>query len=416
MSNLVYNEGPDMKIVLIDKEEGLKVGGMLVYTERFHDYLVRQGHEVSILRYQKKTSKRKNIHKIPYYWAEARTFVVLPTEKSLAVIRKYLETLKPDIVYFAFGLSPLDFFLPKICQKLKIPLTGVWHADMNDSGTSYQLVTKSIFLSYLPICRNISLIHVFSKKMKDFYENLGVKRENILVLPNGVNPKVYAPGSSSFAKKNNIRNGILFLGRLTTLKNPRILIESFLKIDPPDDTKLILVGDGEERSILEESFKDKRIIFTGLIQNESEKIDILRGCRMFVLPSKFEGMSLALLEAMSVKLACIASDAGSSAEIIGKSGIVIPTNNLKYQLPLAMKICLDHPDLMNNLGIKARNRIKNSFSEERNFSTLEDRLLNVITKYRVRKEYTRTFSDQLIPSKARLKILFKKARALTAYI
>ncbi len=300
------------------------------------------------------------------------------------ILKKYLLKIKPDIVYISAGISPLDFLIPSVCHDLKIPIAGVWHADFNDSLSSMQVLVKSIFLAYIPFCRQLDMLHLFSDKLAKFHIRRGVKKERILILPNGIDQNFYKPGISEFGKHFNIKTGILFLGRLTLVKNPELLIRTFLKLDPPRSTKLILVGYGEQEETLREKYKDERIIFTGAVLDENKKLDIMRSCQISVLPSRAEGMPLALLEAMSCGMACIASDAGANSDLLNGCGIVIPFNKLKQELPLALKLCLDHFEFTEILGKKARQKIIDEYSQETIFARLVASLEKTIYDYQQR--------------------------------
>lgn len=367
-----------MRIVLIDKEEGLKIGGISIYSQRLFNHLQLIGHQVYILRFSRKRLQQKNIFAIPYYLAESRSFIFIPSEKTIGIIRKHLTDIKPDIIYTTIGLSPLDFLLPSLCHDLKIPVAGVWHADFNYARSSFQILAKSLFLAYLPFTKQLDLLHVFSQKLADFYSEKGIARKRILILPNGVDEKFYTPGPSEFAGRFDIKKGILFLGRLTMQKNPEILIKSFLGLDPGTrkNTKLVLVGYGELEKELREKYQNSHVIFTGAIKDEKKKRDIIRACQISVLPSRAEGMPLALLEAMSCGLACIASDAGSNNELLRDTGIVIPSTRLSQELPLALRLCISHPELTRLLGDKARKIILEEYSQE----TIFDRLIAALEK------------------------------------
>lgn len=360
-----------MKIILIDKDKSLRVDGIGMFTKRLRDYLIERKHEVYVLRFSNRRVTEKNTFNIPYYLANPQTIIIVPTEASLSILKNYLIELKPDIVYTPIGLSPLDIFLPSLCHEQEIPIVGVWHMDFNESLGSYQILFKSLFLAYSPICKQMDLLHVFSDKLAKFYIAKGIDPKKILTLSNGVDSYVYKRKKiSQFAKVENIERGILFLGRLNMQKNPDVLIKSFLSFNPPESTKLVLVGQGEMEDSLKKEFNDNRILFTGLVEDERKKIDIISSCNVFVLPSKFEGVPLALLEGMSCELACIVSDAGSNSEILGDAGIVITLSQIKTQLPLAMKILLDYPVLTNHLAKKARARVLNYYSQEVIFSKL----------------------------------------------
>ncbi|OGK42628.1 hypothetical protein A3A74_06355 [Candidatus Roizmanbacteria bacterium RIFCSPLOWO2_01_FULL_35_13] len=379
-----------MKIILIEKDKSLRIDGIGMFTNRLYDYLTDRNHEVYILRFSNNVNNEKNTFNIPYYIASIQNLIILPTEDSLAILKKYLIRLKPDLVYTPIGFSPLDIFLPTLCHELGIPIVGAWHMDFNQSMNSYQILFKSLFLAYTPICKQMDLLHVFSDKLAKFYIAKGVEPKKILTLSNGVDPRVYKrKQTSQFARENKIKRGILFLGRLNMQKNPDLLIKSFLSLHPPESIKLVMAGNGEmEENLREEFGNESRILFTGLVEDESKKIDIINSCDIFVLPSKFEGVSLSLLEGMSCELACIASDAGSNSEVLGEAGIVIRLSQLKNQLPLAMRILLDYPVLSDYLAKKSRKRILKSYSQEIIFSKLVSRLEQVVFNFKIRRRKT----------------------------
>jgi len=409
---LCYSYSVFMKIVLIDKEEGLKVGGIKIFNKRLYKYLSDKKHQVTILRFSNKSSKDKYLYHIPYYYAEPRSYIFIPSEKTLDILKKYLRKLKPDIVYIAIGISPLDFFIPAACHELNIPIAGVWHGDYNDSTSSFQMLVKSVFLAYVPFCQQLDLLHIFSQKLANFYIRRGINKDRITILPNGIDTDFYKPGYSYFGQKTKIGTGVLFLGRLTYVKNPEILIKSFLDINPPDHTKLVLVGHGEQEETLKEDYKDKRVIFTGLISDEAKKLDIIRACKVFVLPSKYEGMSLSLLEAMSCGLACIVSDAGANSELIKNAGILITEARLKQELPISLRLLLEYPEFASILGKKAREKVLKEYSQEMIFEKLCLVLEKTVSHY---KRYgppkvKPVEIDQFL--KRKLTVLFRKLKRL----
>lgn len=357
-----------MKIVLIDKENS---GGIEIYNRRLIRFITTLGHEAYIIRFSKRKIKQKHVYTVPYYIGEERTiFTPFPSEKTLSMIRTYLQQIKPDIVYTCIGLSPFDFLFPSLCHELNIPIVGVWHVDLNDSSSIYNRFMKSSFSFYMPFCKRLDLLHVFSEKLKSFYVNKGINSEKIAVISNGIDTSYYTPGISSFAKKYDFKNGVLFIGRLTFQKNPELLIKAFFNSNPPIDTKLVIMGGGDQENRLKEKYQDQRIIFTGFITNEKEKLDIIRSCQIFVQPSRLEGLSLALLEAMSCNLACIVSDAGSNGELVKDAGISIPTDKLSQQLPVALSLCLQYPEFIKMLGKKARRKVIKYYTEKNTFAML----------------------------------------------
>lgn len=346
-----------MRIIIYDKYDSSKMSGQLKFSERLMEYLQAHGHQVWILRYSKEKNLPKNIFPIPFYIAEPRSYIFLPSEKTYEIVKRYLVRLKPDIVYAYCGMSPFDFILPSLCHRLHIPVTGVWHQDFSDTLSPVQVAYKSILLAYVPFIQALDMLHVFSDKLKKFYTRNGIDSKKIIVLPNGVNPDFYGPGPSKFGKKHHIKTGILFLGRLTFQKTPEVLMRSFLAIHPPADTKLVIAGGGDLLPELKKKYVDPRIIFTGLITDEEKKRDIIRSCKIMVQPSMIEGMSLALLESMSCGLAAITSDAGNNTALLRNAGTIIPIPRLSSDLPDVLESYLAHPEDVNAKGIQARKNI-----------------------------------------------------------
>ena len=96
------------------------------------------------------------------------------------------------------------------------------------------------------------------------------------------------------------------------------------------DTVLFIIGDGEERELLQSlvvelEVKDK-VLFTGYI---TQPVDYLALMDIFLLSSLSEGTSMTLLEAMSLGKPCVVTDAGGNGEIIDHSvnGIVTVNGN-----------------------------------------------------------------------------------------
>ncbi|HOZ53625.1 MAG TPA: glycosyltransferase [bacterium] len=109
-------------------------------------------------------------------------------------------------------------------------------------------------------------------------------------------------------------------GRLAYPKNYEFLIENFpeiLKIKP--NAKLILMGEGPERSKYEKIIKERGLSgFVFILGEVAEAGKYLKGLDLFVLPSIYEGLSIALIEAYLSGIRSIASLVGGNDEIVGE--------------------------------------------------------------------------------------------------
>lgn len=128
--------------------------------------------------------------------------------------------------------------------------------------------------------------------------------------------------------------GIVTVGRAAPVKGWDILVSAFISAAADNkNAKLILVGgyeNGEERPVYEALKREigtagmeQRVIFTGYSRYV---FDMLAAADLFVLPSRSEGDSNALLQALMSGLPCIATRVGSAADLIqsGSNGLLIP--------------------------------------------------------------------------------------------
>lgn len=157
-------------------------------------------------------------------------------------------------------------------------------------------------------------------------------------------------------------NGVLFLARLVPQKAPDILIEAFASFarTAPDWT-LHVAGDGPMAEELRKRTSvlglNDRVVFHGLV---TDTAPLFAMCRIFVLPSRFEGTPNALLEAMASRLPCIVSDASPGPlQLIehGVSGLVGATGSVGG-LAAAMKRLSADEQLQRELGEAGFERVR----------------------------------------------------------
>lgn len=121
---------------------------------------------------------------------------------------------------------------------------------------------------------------------------------------------IYNPIGEIFynTRLNEVRSGIVTVGRINKLKNHKLLIEAFAKIANKINDDLTIYGSGDTASLkiyAELLGVGQRVHFPGQISNVPFS---LRNARLFVLSSDIEGMPNALMEAMAIGLPCISTD------------------------------------------------------------------------------------------------------------
>ena len=119
-------------------------------------------------------------------------------------------------------------------------------------------------------------------------------------------------------------SSILHVGRMSREKNHETILRSLQQLP---GTNLVLVGDGELRVKLERQVQvlglGNRVRFLGEIPHEEVRA-IMGICDLFMFPSTYEAMPMALLEAMAAGMAIVASDIPANRELLQDCGILVP--------------------------------------------------------------------------------------------
>ena len=176
---------------------------------------------------------------------------------------------------------------------------------------------------------------------------------------------------------------VLFVGRLTKAKGVDILLKAIkiLKEKYQKEIKAAIVGKGyleeELKELVMELEIEKEIEFLG-VRRDIEKL--MKSTKLFVLPSRWEGLPLTILEAMSSGAGIIATKVGGIPEIIqnGKEGILISPKD-SATLAGAIAELLKDRELRVKLGINAYKKVKEKYSIEvyiKNILELYKSLLN----------------------------------------
>ncbi len=148
---------------------------------------------------------------------------------------------------------------------------------------------------------------------REFIE-IGYPESRIVYIPNGV--EISSEGKGAYAPVRTV----LTSARLSREKGMDILIKAWAQVMQHEKSlKLLILGDGPLASELRNLSKSLNLTdsidFRGMVQDVSS---YLREADLFVLPSRTEGVSNALLEAMSQGIPCIATDVGGNPEALGK--------------------------------------------------------------------------------------------------
>ncbi|QFZ91467.2 glycosyltransferase family 4 protein [Synechococcus elongatus] len=352
--------------------------GNVTYSREITNALRDRGHDVSFFHFAQSEAEANGemgegleVSLPCLYKSQIYT---IPSFRSSKVLKSSLEDIRPDLVHASLTLSPLDFLLPEICEELGLPLVATFHPAFDHKLRNISSGTQHLtYQLYAPCLARYDRTIVFSYLQRDLLIRLGVPSDRIAVIPNGVDIDRYSPGPSDFKQELGVDRLFVYMGRIAAEKNVEALLRGWKLANLGPENRLLIVGDGTLRSLLEVSYgSEQGVQWWGFEPSEQRRIEMLRAADAFILPSFVEGLSLSLLEAMACGAACLATDAGADGEVLeGGAGIVLNPQRTSAQLQTLLPVLRDQPELTAILGCKARQRVLDRYTLEGNLDRLE---------------------------------------------
>lgn len=199
-------------------------------------------------------------------------------------------------------------------------------------------------------------------------DRFGIPADRIQVIPNGVD---MTTGSDPLSRRDarsqlNLSSDAVVvgsIGRLDRVKGYDRLIGALPELCAETDVVLVLIGDGPERTALQDQAEEAgvadRVVFAGF-RNDARRY--LPAFDLFVLPSRNEGLSIALLEAMAAGVPVLATDVGDNVRVMdhGQAGAVLGKDETEW--PSRMRSTLQNADTVRETACRAQNRVAEHFS------------------------------------------------------
>ena len=360
-----------MKVAFIG-QKGIpsRDGGVERYVECLSTFLASSGQEIVVYNRNdylpdKITEFREvKIVNLPYLKGKNVAAITHALASIFSAIRQ-----KTDIIHFQ-GIGPsLLLWLPKILAP-RIKLVATLHSFDYFNEKWSRPAKIMLQLGEKIMCRFSDEVIVLTESTRMYIkEKYG--RDSVLI-PNGT--KIYEnEATDKIMPWGLVKDGyILSVSRIIRLKGLQYLIAAYLKVKT--DKKLVIVGDGPYLSELEKLAQDDpRIIFTG--NQQGGVLDQLyANAYLFVQSSEMEGLSIALLEAMGHKTACLVSDIGANKEAIGESGFTFRSTDIP-DLQNKLQDLLNKPE---SVSLKARE----SFDRAKKFFTWPEVARRVLDVYK----------------------------------
>lgn len=292
-------------------------------------------------------------------------------------LKKILKKIKPDIVYLnsskAGGIGRLALWFNKKVKVIYNAHGWFFNAKISNKKQKLYAIIEKV-LAY----KTDMIINISKDEYDSALERKIASKDKMCIIENGIdfekfnNQDKYRNETRKELKIKNEDIVIGAVGRLSEQKDPMTGIKAFKLVNEKyPNTKMIFVGAGElEENIIKyaenNNLRDK-IIITGWVEKVEKYIPTFD---IAVLPSKWEGFGLAIVEYMACNKPVIASEVGGIKNIISNNvnGILIQPGDYKN---LSKKIC----DLIEKP--KMQEKIVNNYKEiEKRFS-----IQNVVIKH-----------------------------------
>lgn len=199
---------------------------------------------------------------------------------------------------------------------------------------------------------------------------------DVVVIPNGVTlpaePSSGRWGGAGHAGSPVHFGGpvIAFAGRLRTRKAAAVLVAAMPRVlERVPSCRLMILGGGEQERAVGALVRRLGIGHALELPGGLPRSEVLRrlaGADVFCLPSTYEGMPLAILEAMSLGLPVVATAVSGNPEAVehGVTGLLVPPESASALAEALLALLLD-PELRRSLGEAGRRRVEERFSIER---------------------------------------------------
>jgi len=274
---------------------------------------------------------------------------LFPGPGSFAALWQKLGKEKPDIFFLCTALPNIWGRVAGRLKKLPLVL-----GSCRGGGAPARQHERWLWrLARHIVCNSMALVEAMA--------GLGVPRERMSFIANGVDTRRFQPGGLPFSRREPI---VLCVARLVEDKDHACLLDAFAGVlGHMPEARLRLVGEGP----LEAKVRARmaRAPLEGRVELLPATTDVaacFRSARVFALSSRQEGMPNALLEAMASGLPAVAARVGGIPFLLGKeNGLLVPAGD-SGSLAEGLLHVLRDPELAQRMGKAGRERAERDFS------------------------------------------------------
>ncbi len=314
----------------------------------------------------------------------------IPSITAFLKLRNLLRDLRPDLIqgWMYHGNIAACLFSGKspVC----------WGVRQSFYGFSKQRrMTNWIIMLGKYFSRFSNCIIYNSKTSALQHAKFGFAEKNAIVIPNGFDIDIFCPDikSKSLLKKEwGLNDDVVLIGliaRFHPMKDHKVFLKAaaLLHSEFPN-VYFVLVGNGvstdnaELCKLIDNLSLSDHVLLLGErmdIPKVTATLDIATSCSAWG-----EGFANSIGEAMSCGVPCVVTDVGDSAWIVGETGRVVPTSNPDALAASWKSLVSLGSDGRHELGVLARERVRNNFSLDSVASQYENLYARLIDKVKVK--------------------------------
>lgn len=360
-------------------------GGSGVVATELGQELAERGHEIHFISYAQPIRLRGEEPNIHYHEVEVSRYPLFdypPYDLALATrMAEVAQLYDLDLLHVHYAIphsvSALlaRQMLAAAPRAKRLPFVTTLH------GTDITLV--GLDRSYLPITRysieQSDGVTAISNYLRDRTQRVFDVKNRIEVIYNSVNTDVYFRNPNTLAALRaefapNHERILVHLSNFRPVKRITDVIEIFDRVRKQIPSKLLLIGDGPDRSVAEWLAVQKGIHDDVLFLGKQDQIyDKLAAADVMLMPSELESFGLAALEAMACEVVPIATRAGGVPEVIehGKTGYLADVGDVQTMSRYAIEL-LSNDELLQQMAKAARSVAMERFSSTKIVKQYED--------------------------------------------
>jgi len=286
--------------------------------------------------------------------------------RGLRFAQKFLTLFRPDILHshtfpaniFARLLNLRSFRsaprgnVPIVVNTIHNVYEGSWHRTLIYQVT--QPAARFVTAVSADVAEQFLRLHAGSKR-------------KMRILTNGIETEAFVPDRR---RRKRVRAEMkaagafvwLAVGRVVPAKDYENLLRAWARIQSMHpNARLWIAGEGDVSNLLLKHSVVSNVVWLGLRRDIA---DLMDAADAYVLPSAWEGMPLALGEAMAMEKVVVATDVGGVRELTGEAGLVVPAGKSEVLADEMLNVMAMSEEARRIMGRDARLRIELNFSIE----------------------------------------------------